>query len=1294
MKHTLKWLLLLLALAGPAGAQTIAGAAGNLLVSCNAITASTSANPGTSAGCLAIAMPSPNGQLPAAFTWQTLTTGGPASVAVNFVGSLDGTTWSQLDTSTNTSGEIRSVSGKPMRFVGCVPATLTGGTAPTITCQLTVTTAGTGGGGTGAGAFVSASPPGTGYQDVTEIAAPANPAAGVDRIYSDIVAHTIKCLTSGGGSCLTTGGSLPTATVKGQVPVSTGAGTTYAAQNKLLADEQDYTGATGCDIINNLAAANPFQKVSAEALTGSIYNCANVNLDNPFNTIQLNGGNIFTTDTGWTWGNRQVVNGNVGNIGATAVTSGTQFRTSANFPLGSTPGTLTATGSSGAGTVSLTRTGTALQVAPYDTLVFAGDATIYYVKKCTAATDPPCADTTGGGAGASDWYNLTGTITVNITPVLASSPSGAATTLTSAVVEFGDIQGGSPSGEKLESAFISCALATGNGIGVRDNYAQENSDARNVWVNNCGRGFWVPSAANSGDWSNLNVGYTADANCTTPTIPFEVSGAHKKFSRATITTQSCTATKLTKGIFHITNAQIGGVSAPGGLVLDQVHGEAQGPSNSVDMILVDSANPSPAGNTGAVEIPGASGCPSGNPCLNLLHVASNFAGTLHLHDSTCNNGTTNAVVDDINANTMTCANNSIGLGEYRMDATGHIFTNLNSANMTKGTNLYNGVLGFYTSNTLNASISEAGLITGKGVSLGSGPPSCGTGVTGAFCLGEAATTFTTAAGMDACRADTSHLFKCTLNNGAEFTSLMNVTDSAHGLSSILTCTAASASGTAYTCSTSPTFTPADGDVILFQADVANTGSATLNVNASSAATIKKQGGGTNLVANDLLAGQDTLLEYDGTNWQMQGQTGNSAAGGVTSVSGDGVLITNSGSTGAVTLTLGKSPVGTDTGIATAATISTTAGTPVCATANGGVTTTACPVKNALTNTTAVTQSNPTINVDALLMDIPLGAGYLNTAGAPFLISGSGLLSSTIATTPQVTITAKLCSVSGCGSGTVTPLAAIQSSALNTTAITNATWLYDLKATTVGTGASCNLIVKGSLLIETGANVASADSSFADSNAAVSSPNQNCANALFLDFFVQQTVAGASNSYKQLSGIIGTLGGSGGAGGTTSQYAWWSPAATSTTGVGNVTLNTTKIWGFVLPLNITSSTGVCYDVITADNSTNVYDLGVYDTAGNLIVHTGATAGTTLFPGTSMRCATWTGGGATIVAGRSYFAMTTGTTATAVLGGSTVIAQFASSVTATGGTTSGGVLNNSITPPADTWAIGSMIAFNLH
>jgi hypothetical protein len=175
----------------------------------------------------------------------------------------------------------------------------------------------------------------------------------------------------------------------------------------------------------------------------------------------------------------------------------------------------------------------------------------------------------------------------------------------------------------------------------------------------------------------------------------------------------------------------------------------------------------------------------------------------------------------------------------------------------------------------------------------------------------------------------------------------------------------------------------------------------------------------------------------------------------------------------------------------------------------------------LTNVTAVTDANPTAATDTILMAIALPANFFITVGQPYKIYGAGVLTTTAASLPLVTITAKLCSVAGCGSGTVTPLAAIQSAALSTTAIANSTWSYNLTATVTAVGASCALVVKGDpgLTIETGASVATADSVYADSNTAASSPTQNCANALFLDFFVQQSTTGASNSYKQLVGMI-------------------------------------------------------------------------------------------------------------------------------------------------------------------------------
>lgn len=99
------------------------------------------------------------------------------------------------------------------------------------------------------------------------------------------------------------------------------------------------------------------------------------------------------------------------------------------------------------------------------------------------------------------------------------------------------------------------------------------------------------------------------------------------------------------------------------------------------------------------------------------------------------------------------------------------------------------------------------------------------------------------------------------------------------IAAILKCAAASASGTTYTCGSANTFTPKAQDLILFKADVANTGASTLNVNASGAAPIRKLGNTTALAVNDLLASQWTLLIYDGANWQMAGLLGNAGGGG-------------------------------------------------------------------------------------------------------------------------------------------------------------------------------------------------------------------------------------------------------------------------------------------------------------------------------------------------------------------------------------------------------------------------------
>lgn len=98
-----------------------------------------------------------------------------------------------------------------------------------------------------------------------------------------------------------------------------------------------------------------------------------------------------------------------------------------------------------------------------------------------------------------------------------------------------------------------------------------------------------------------------------------------------------------------------------------------------------------------------------------------------------------------------------------------------------------------------------------------------------------------------------------------------------------------------------------GSSFEFSAAHANTSSSTLNVDSSGAIAIKKMSSGSlvNLVSGDIAAGQIHIYWYDGTEFQCVTCFSGGAGGGVSSFTGDGTLINNSGSTGAVTVTLGN-----------------------------------------------------------------------------------------------------------------------------------------------------------------------------------------------------------------------------------------------------------------------------------------------------------------------------------------------------------------------------------------------------
>lgn len=75
------------------------------------------------------------GQAFASHTMQTVVTGAP-TVSATLQGSLDGTNWATLATTTSATGDMQHAVDKPVRFLRVNLGTFTGGTAPTFTARV------------------------------------------------------------------------------------------------------------------------------------------------------------------------------------------------------------------------------------------------------------------------------------------------------------------------------------------------------------------------------------------------------------------------------------------------------------------------------------------------------------------------------------------------------------------------------------------------------------------------------------------------------------------------------------------------------------------------------------------------------------------------------------------------------------------------------------------------------------------------------------------------------------------------------------------------------------------------------------------------------------------------------------------------------------------------------------------------------------------------------------------------------------------------------------------------------
>jgi len=84
-----------------------------------------------------------------------------------------------------------------------------------------------------------------------------------------------------------------------------------------------------------------------------------------------------------------------------------------------------------------------------------------------------------------------------------------------------------------------------------------------------------------------------------------------------------------------------------------------------------------------------------------------------------------------------------------------------------------------------------------------------------------------------------------------------------------TCPDTTGSGTAQSCNTTPTFTVVTGSCVIYTTTTANTGTGlTVNVNSLGAKSVAIGQSSTTLAANVIQANKESLLCYDGANWEL------------------------------------------------------------------------------------------------------------------------------------------------------------------------------------------------------------------------------------------------------------------------------------------------------------------------------------------------------------------------------------------------------------------------------------------
>ena len=207
------------------------------------------------------------------------------------------------------------------------------------------------------------------------------------------------------------------------------------------------------------------------------------------------------------------------------------------------------------------------------------------------------------------------------------------------------------------------------------------------------------------------------------------------------------------------------------------------------------------------------------------------------------------------------------------------------------------------------------------------------------------------------------------------------------------------------------------------------------------------------------------------------------------------------------------PSGTGAAVVNSGTFALASGTASnCVLVNGTSAPCDAPGQGAVGNVTPVTVSANSTSPQ-VLQQLSLTAGLLNVAGnsgGAYTYNGSGIYTVASLQVPTLTWTLNLCTVSGCGSGTVRALATIVTPAVVTA--TNNAWNIRLAISNTGTGVAGTLITHGSAIVEL---TAASDTGTASSDSNTTSSGAiDLTAALFLQLTVTTSTGNAGNSITE------------------------------------------------------------------------------------------------------------------------------------------------------------------------------------